>query len=80
MLETGVHDLHPDQLESVFAMSSGNSIYVAESLLQDPSSPDQSSQPKFQGIRRILGNLDRPTKVMLVPPQAPRVREPDLKF
>ncbi|CZR51179.1 uncharacterized protein PAC_01054 [Phialocephala subalpina] len=60
-------------------MASGNSIFVAEALLQDPSKQDRSDLPSFTGIRRILGTLDRPGIVMLVPPQAPRVREPGLR-
>jgi hypothetical protein len=79
MLESGVHDFYLNQLGSVLAMASGNSIYVAESLLQDPSKPDRSNLPVFRGIRRIHGNLDRAGIVMLVPPQAPRIREPNLK-
>jgi hypothetical protein len=79
MLESGVHNFYLNQLGSVLAMASGNSIYVAESLLQDPSKPDRSNLPAFRGIRRIHGNLDRAGIVMLVPPHAPRIREPDLK-
>jgi hypothetical protein len=79
MMETGDHDLHYSDLESVVALASGNSIYVAESLLQDPSIHDRSRDPEFVGIRRILGNLDRPGVVMLVPPKSSLIREPDLK-
>jgi hypothetical protein len=79
MFESGMHDLRPDQLKNVMAMASGNSIFVAEALLQDPSDQDRSDLPSFTGIRRILGTLDRPGTVMLVPPQAPRIREPDLR-
>jgi len=43
MLETRVHDLHVDHLKSVVALASGNSMYVAEALLQDPSNTDRSS-------------------------------------
>jgi hypothetical protein len=79
MMETGDHDLHPVDLQFVVALASGNSIYVAEALLQDPSIPDRSRDPEFVGIRRILGNLDRPGVVMLVPPKSSLIREPDLK-
>lgn len=78
MMESGIQDLYPSSLKSVMAMASGNSIYVAESLLQDPSQIDGSGLPEFSGIRRILGNLDRPGIVMLVPPQAPRIRKVDM--
>ncbi|PMD15323.1 hypothetical protein NA56DRAFT_733882 [Hyaloscypha hepaticicola] len=78
MMESGIQNLYPNSLKSVMAMSSGNSIYVAEALLQDPSQVDRSGLPEFKGIRRILGNLDRPGIVMLVPPQAPRIRKVDM--
>lgn len=79
MFESGVHDFYPGQLQNVIAMASGNSIYVVEALLQDPSIFDRSNLPEFTGIRRILGTLERPVIVMLVPPQVPRVRNSDLK-
>jgi hypothetical protein len=78
MLESGTEDLYPDQLFSVMAMGCGNSIYVDDALLQDPSEISWSNSPVFGGIRRILGSLDRPGIVFLVPPQAPRIREVDL--
>lgn len=66
MFETGTLDIGPDALLSVMAMSSGNSIYVANGLIQDPSDNNY-------GVSRILGNLGRPGVVFLVPPQAPRI-------
>ncbi|KAF4631599.1 hypothetical protein G7Y89_g6536 [Cudoniella acicularis] len=77
MLESGGQDLDTSLLHSVMAMATGNSIYVAESLLQDPCESDRSGQPGFKGIRRILGNIDRPGIVMLIPPSVPRMREVD---
>jgi hypothetical protein len=79
MLESGTHDLFPEQLSQVMAMAAGNSIYVAESLLQDPTEVDRSELPAFRGIRRILGSLDRPGIAMLVPPQAPQIRSVDVR-
>jgi hypothetical protein len=78
MLESGTENLHPDQLFSVMAMGSGNSIYVDDRLLQDPSETSLSNSPIFGGIRRILGSLDRPGIIFLVPPQVPRILEVDL--
>jgi len=78
MLESGTENLHPDQLFSVMAMGSGNSIYVDDALLQDPSETSLSNSPIFGGIRRILGSLDRPGIIFLVPPQVPRILEVDL--
>lgn len=73
MLESGGCDLHPDQVEHVMAMATGNSIYTSEALLQDPALQDHSGQPAFKGIRRIHGNLGYPGVVMLIPPPVPRI-------
>ncbi len=74
--ESGIH-IDANSLLPVMAMSSGNSIYVAEALLQDPLQPDQSLRRECSGIRRIFRNLCRSGIVMLVPPQAPRIRAID---
>ncbi|KAK1250535.1 hypothetical protein MKX08_010538 [Trichoderma sp. CBMAI-0020] len=73
MLESGGCDLHPDQVEHVMAIATGNSIYASETLLQDPALQDHSGKPAFKGIRRIHGNLGNPGVVMLIPPPVPRV-------
>ncbi|KAM0459599.1 hypothetical protein ACHAPV_005312 [Trichoderma viride] len=73
MLESGGCDLHPDQVEHVMAMATGNSIYTSEALLQDPALQDRSGKPAFKGIRRIHGNLGYPGVVMLIPPPVPRM-------
>ena len=58
------------------ALSSGNSIYVANALLQDPLDSG-GIVIGWPGITRILGNLDRPGIVMLSPPSAPLIRPED---
>lgn len=70
MFESGTLDIDLSEMSAVMAIASGNSIYVVSALLQDPSEPDYS-------IIRLLGNLDRPGVVMLVPPQAPLIRSVD---
>ncbi|KAK3174200.1 hypothetical protein OEA41_001444 [Lepraria neglecta] len=70
MFESGTLNIDPAGLSTVMALSSGNSIFVVDSLLQDPSEQGLS-------ITRLLGNLGRPSVVMLVPPQAPLIREAD---
>ncbi|KAF4495955.1 hypothetical protein FAGAP_7889, partial [Fusarium agapanthi] len=77
MLESGGHDIHPDQINLVIAMATGNSIYASEALLQDPSLPDNSSLSAFQGIRRLTGNVGYPGVVLLIPPPMPRVLQVD---
>lgn len=73
MLESGGCDIHPDQVELVMAMATGNSIFASEALLQDPILQDNSGKRAFKGIRRIHGNLGYPGIVMLIPPPTPRV-------
>ncbi|KAF4954433.1 hypothetical protein FSARC_12137 [Fusarium sarcochroum] len=77
MLESGGHDIHPDQVKLVLAMATGNSIYTSEALLQDPSLPDNSGVSTFTGIRRIIGNVGHPGVVLLTPPPIPRVLQVD---
>ena len=71
--ESGYLNLAPHSLESVMAMSSGNSIFTLTSLLQEFSNLDYHDHD----MTRILGNLNRPGIVMLVPPHAPLVRQSD---
>lgn len=71
MFETGNHSIQSTQLKSVMAMSSGNAIYVADALIQDPIEPNSYG---LQGITRIIGNIGHPGVVMLAPPQAPLIR------
>lgn len=73
MFESGNLNLNPDSIESVMAMSSGNSIFTLSALLQDPSLLASSSDE----VTRILGNLNRPGIAVLVPPMAPLIRKCD---
>lgn len=54
MFESGEFNLDPSSLQSVFALSTGGSIFVASASLADPSA-DSSLSP----IRRVFGNLGR---------------------
>ena len=72
--ETGRVNLRPDQLCNVMAMSCGDSIYVSESLMQDPAS-DRESYP----LRRVAGNIGRAGVAFLVPPQKPMIKHCDDK-
>ncbi len=69
MMELGSWNTDPKGLRSVMAMSSGNSIFVANQVLQDPYKEDQAF-----GIRRIIGNVGRAGIAMLVPPQESLIR------
>lgn len=70
MLELGAKcNIDPEDLDHVIAMSSGNSIWVARPLLQDPSKEDDE-----RAIKRIIGNVGRPGITMMIPPPQPRIR------
>lgn len=69
MLESGNIDLPEAGLQSVMAMSSGDSLFIANSLLSDPSRHLESN------IRRIRGNVGRAGIAMLVPPEETRTRK-----
>jgi hypothetical protein len=52
IFDSGSYNLDPDALQEVFAMSSGNSIYVTGSMICDPY--EQSSPTE---VRRVVGNI-----------------------
>ncbi|PGH07739.1 hypothetical protein AJ80_07944 [Polytolypa hystricis UAMH7299] len=70
--ESGNCILKPQSLLSVFALSTGNSIFVYGALLADPSEP-----VNIYELRRLHGNIGRPGTVLLISPTNPRVRKPD---
>lgn len=72
MMETGRFDLDPKELESVTALSSGDSLYVPSSLLHDPI--DDSHRFRIQ---RLTGNIGRAGIAFLVPPSAPMIKAYD---
>lgn len=70
MFESGTCNLDPSSLEEAFAMSSGNSMYIAGSLLCDPH-----EQPNSTEIRRVIGNLGRSGMTFLISPPEVKIRE-----
>jgi hypothetical protein len=68
--ESGSFNLHPSSMDRVIAISSGNSIYVARCLLQDPCGSRSST-----AIERIVGNIGKAGMAFLVCPDIPDVRE-----
>jgi hypothetical protein len=73
MFETGTCNLDPSSLLEVFAISSGNSLFVANALLVDPHEAPDSSD-----IRRMVGNIGRAGLSLLIPPARPKIRHADL--
>jgi hypothetical protein len=72
MFDSGSCNLDPAGLQEAFAISSGNSIYVAAPLLCDPS-----EVPTLKEIRRVTGSIGRPGISVLVPPGEPKCRARD---
>ncbi|KAI4204119.1 MAG: hypothetical protein LQ350_001310 [Teloschistes chrysophthalmus] len=67
-LESGSMNINSSNLQSVMALSSDDSLYIAIALLSDPAVTTGSK------ITRIRGNIGRAGIALLVPPQRPRVR------
>ena len=74
MFESGSYNLDPRSLDHVFAMSSGNSLFVAAPLLDDPSHESDEIH-----IKRVVGNIGRAGMAMLIAPQDPRIRKPQME-
>ncbi|KAH7400316.1 hypothetical protein BKA64DRAFT_479286 [Cadophora sp. MPI-SDFR-AT-0126] len=74
MFDSGACNLDPESLEHVFAMSSGNSLFVAGSLLCDPYERTEPNE-----IRRIIGNIGRAGISFLLKTPRPDIRERELE-
>lgn len=72
MFESGEFNVDPTTFKGVFALSTGDSIYVASALLQDPT-----TNPIVRPVSRVLGNLGRPEMVLLIPPSNSRLEPYD---
>ncbi|CAG8977443.1 hypothetical protein HYALB_00007776 [Hymenoscyphus albidus] len=72
MLNSGTCNLAPESLSHVFALSSGNSLYILASLLCDPF-----ERPHASEIRRVVGNVGRPGMTFLISPPEVKTREAD---
>jgi hypothetical protein len=72
-LDTGTVDLHPSKFENVMAMSSTDSLYIAASLMCDPT-----KTTSFGEIRHVIGNVGRHGLLLLVPPPVPQTLNLDL--
>ncbi|CAH0044678.1 unnamed protein product [Clonostachys solani] len=72
MMETGSYNLHPGDLNNVFALCSTDSLYISSTLLHDPAI-DTTNAP----IQRLTGNIGRAGIAFLVPPQNPETKSYD---
>ena len=74
-LESGGLRSEPRELESVMALSSGNSIFINGALLSDPT--ERAEGPD---IRRVIGNVGKAGITVLISPQNLLVKPPDRDF
>jgi hypothetical protein len=74
MFDSGNCDLDPAALQEVFAMSSGNSIFVSGALLCDPHEVTQPCE-----IRRVVGNIGQAGVSLLMGPPNPEIRQAELE-
>ena len=74
ILESDVYNINPVTLEHVFAKSSGNSIFVSAALLSD-----LGEIPEVYEVLRVVGNIGRAGIAMLIRPQDPRIRKPEIE-
>lgn len=62
MFESGRYDFEPDDLKNVMAMSSGDSLFIGDALLEDPFENARGT------VQHVAGNIGRPGIAFLVPP------------
>lgn len=75
MFENANLNINPKDFHNVMAISNGDSLYIAERLLRDPSTWNETFNP----IRHTVGNVGRPGMALLTSPRDPSIREPDRK-
>ncbi|TGJ84173.1 hypothetical protein E0Z10_g4603 [Xylaria hypoxylon] len=73
MMESGELDIIPSSLENVIALSSGDSIFVDSTLLQDPVGVATSSK----AVKRVSGSVGRSELVFMVPTAEPALKPTD---
>ncbi|KAI1736175.1 hypothetical protein F4680DRAFT_469300 [Xylaria scruposa] len=73
LLETGSLSVPSTALPNVMAMATGDSIYIAKSLISDPSMKYFTHE-----ICQIKGSIGKPGIALMVPPKNPLIREMDL--
>ncbi|OJJ77940.1 hypothetical protein ASPBRDRAFT_50758 [Aspergillus brasiliensis CBS 101740] len=74
--ESGTISLDTANLASVFAISSGNSLFIAEELLHDPTPPGKIAS---YAVSHVIGNVGKPGIALLVSPPELEMREHSLE-
>ncbi|GLA81319.1 hypothetical protein AtubIFM56815_004963 [Aspergillus tubingensis] len=74
--ESGTISLDTPDLEAVFAISSGNSLFIAKQLLYDPTPADRFAP---YAVSHAIGNVGKPGIALLVSPPELEIREHTLE-
>lgn len=68
--DSGYIDITPFELREAIAVSTGNSIFVADSLLKDPAAWIAN-----WGVQRIIGDIGKPGISILIQPATSKIRK-----
>lgn len=74
--ESGTISLDTLDLTAVFAISSGNSLFIAKQLLYDPIPQDRIES---HAVSHVIGNIGKPGIALLVSPPELEIREHTLE-
>lgn len=73
VFESGGYNLDSTEFKEVIAISTRNSLYISEVLLDDPFFDGDTNE-----VHHVMGNVNKTGVVMMVAPLAPRVRSAEL--
>ena len=71
--QCGGLNIRTEDLENAIAVCYHDSIFVAQRLLLDPADTNTNGSP----VKRLAGNVGQPGLAILIPPNAPEIRQPD---
>ncbi|KAL3494132.1 hypothetical protein BJX62DRAFT_234503 [Aspergillus germanicus] len=74
--ESGTVSVDIEEMDSVMAISSGNSLFIAQRILNDPIPPD--GLPSC-AVAHVIGNVGKPGIALLFAPEEPWIREHDVE-
>ncbi len=74
--ESGTLSVQVDEMDKVMAISSGNSLFIAQRLLSDPIPPDNMASC---AVAHAFGNVGKPGIALLFAPEQPLVRDHDVE-
>ncbi|KAL2855591.1 hypothetical protein BJX68DRAFT_279966 [Aspergillus pseudodeflectus] len=74
--ESGTVSVGTEEMDPVMAISSGNSLFIAQRILNDPIPPD--GLPSC-AVAHVIGNVGKPGIALLFAPEEPWIREHDVE-